>query len=378
MRRTLFMLLAVLFVARAAHAIDHTFAASLQADYAFAPENLRRPQTPPFDGATVELAAKLTADLSDHFSANVKMCFGCHGFETDMAYLDYRVADELNFRLGRFSPSFGAFNLRHDPANYRTSDKPLPYDMGRMLRLRDWNLGVLPSPFPDDGLEVNGTHWFGDRAQLDYAAYAVSGFKGSYSGFDLDFVQSRSGSYYYLDNNSVPSFGGRVALTIKLGERSDLTIGGSGMAGTFDQNRALWYQIWGADLVLRVGRTTLRAEWLMRRQDYDPDSLKLRYPVSDDDAFFVKHGAYVELEQPLAPRLDLIVRADGLLRLGDVLVTSALDKESAVGRLTLGVAVLVERHFRVKASTELWEFTDPDVNGVKTEASFHLGAVGTF
>ena len=67
-----------------------------------------------------------------------------------------------------------------------------------------------------------------------------------------------------------------------------------------------------------------------------------------------------------------------MLRVGDVPVDSPLDKVSAVGRATLGTAILVERHFRVKASAELWQFTDPDVRGVKTEMSFHLGAVGTF
>ena len=76
--------------------------------------------------------------------------------------------------------------------------------------------------------------------------------------------------------------------------------------------------------------------------------------------------------------LEALSAPDGMLRLGDVPVTSPLDKESAVGRLTLGTAVLVERHFRIKASSEVWQFTDPDVRGVKTEVSFHLGAVGTF
>lgn len=56
------------------------------------------------------------------------------------------LADELNFRVGRLTPAFGSFPLRHDPANHRTSDKPLPYDMGRMLRFREWNEGVLPAP----------------------------------------------------------------------------------------------------------------------------------------------------------------------------------------------------------------------------------------
>jgi len=191
-------------------------------------------------------------------------------------------------------------------------------------------------------------------------------------------VQSRSGSYYYVDNNSIPSFGGRLALTIKLGDKSDLTIGASGMAGTFDPKGELWYMIFGGDISLRVGRTTLRAEWLARRQQYDPDSFALRYAVDDDDAWFMKQGAYVELEQPLTPNLDLIVRADGMVRAGDVPVDSPLDHLSAVGRATVGIAVLAERHLRFKASSELWEFTDPDVNGVKTEFSFHLGAVATF
>ena len=373
------LLFLLLFLgARRAEAIDHTFAASAQADYAFAPEDYRRPGNPQFDGATLELSMKLTADLSDHLSANVKVCFGCHGFEADMAYMDYRVADELNVRFGRFSPSFGAFNLRHDPANHRTSDKPLPYDMGRMLRLRDWNLGVLPAPFPNNGVEIDGTHWFGSSAQLDYATWAVTDFKGDYAGTDLDFLQSRSASYYYLGNNGIPTSGARLALTVKLGSRSDITFGASGQAGVFDPNRALWYVFWGGDATLRVGRTTIRAEYLARWEQFDPDSAALRFTTDDANAYFIKHGAYVELEQPLTRRVDFILRADGLLRVGDVSVLSALDTTSAVGRLTLGTAVLVERHLRLKASTELWEFTDPDVRGVKTEMSFHVGAVGTF
>ena len=43
--------------------------------------------------------------------------------------------DQVPF--GRFTPSFGDFPVRHDPANHRTNDKPLPYDMGRMLHIRD-------------------------------------------------------------------------------------------------------------------------------------------------------------------------------------------------------------------------------------------------
>src|SRR5690606_24769198 len=151
-----------------------------------------------------------------------KVCFGCHGFELGMAFADVRVSDELNFRVGRFNPSFGEFPIRHDPANHATVDKPLPYDMGRMLRLREWNMSVLPIPYVDNGIEVNATHWFGDSAQLDYSAYAVGGFRGSNDGTAFDFVQSRSAALYYVDNNRQPALGGRIALTVVPGD--DVTI----------------------------------------------------------------------------------------------------------------------------------------------------------
>ena len=178
---------------------------------------------------------KLSVDVNEHLSANVKVCVGCHGFEVDMAYFDLRAADELNFRLGRFSPSFGSFNLRHDPANQKLSDKPLPYDMGRMLRKTAWNNGVLPAPFPDNGAEINGTHWFGDGAQVDFAVFAVMGFKNDTDAHptDLNFAEAHVPNYF-VDNNGRPTTGARIALTIKTGEASDVSIGGSGLYGTYD------------------------------------------------------------------------------------------------------------------------------------------------
>ena len=223
-----------------ARALDRTFAGSVQLDEHLTPlDPSTNARTQVFQGFTAELSGKIAVDLSEHLSANVKICYGCHGFETDMAYLDLRVCDELNVRVGRFSPSFGAFNLRHDPANHKLADKPLPYDMGRMLRMRDWNLGVLPSPFPDNGVEVDGTHWFGERVSVDYAVYAVSGFKADQAALDLDFVQSHSGNLYYVDDNNLPAGGARLAMTFKLGPATDLTFGASGMVGTFDPENKL-------------------------------------------------------------------------------------------------------------------------------------------
>ena len=373
--------LAVALAPRRADAFDRNFAASAQLDYHFVPGSVdRRARSIVFDGMTVETAFKVAVDLSDHLSINAKICYGCHGVETDMLYLDYRVRDELNFRIGRFSPSFGNFNIRHDPANQRLSDKPLPYDMGRMLRLREWNMGVLPSPFPDNGLEISGTHWFGEKVQLDYAAYMVSGFKGDKTSTDLDFVQSRSGNLYYVDNNGRPSFGGRTAVTAKLGAAGDATLGASGMYGTFDPDNKRRYLILGTDLTFRIYRTNLRFEYLMRRQEMDvgdPSRFKYVVPAVGGD-FFVKHGAFAEIEQPLSKDVDLVGRVDGMYRVGNVLAASTLQARSAVLRYTLGTAFTIERGFRLKVSSEFWTFSDRGVENSHTAMSFHVGAVGTF
>jgi hypothetical protein len=381
--------LATMLVAISAHAADRNFAGSAQIDYHLVPThgfNLSEGQTGQygFDGATLEATAKVAVDVSDHLSANVKACFGCHGFELDMAYLDYRVADEFNVRAGRFSPSFGSFNLRHDVANHKLSDKPLPYDMGRMLRMRSWNMGVLPSPFPDNGLELNGTHWFGDRAQLDYAAYAVAGFRSADPHpLDIDFVRSRQP--YYVDNNGRPTVGARLAFTYKLGALSDVTLGASGMYGTYDGKNDLAYWIVGGDFVLRIHRTSLRMEYLARRTEIDtsdPSRLALPVNVPGNDAF-IKHGAYVELEQPLSRRVDLLGRVDGMYRVGNFAGPTGdealpLKRRSSVVRYTVGAYYAFEHGFRMKLSTELWHWSDEDDDGRAIEVGLHIAFVGTF
>jgi hypothetical protein len=382
----LFVLAAVLLAlldSRNAEAVERTFAGSAQIDYLAVPTargaNANAGTAGTFDGFTLEASLKVAVDLSEHLSANVKVCYGCHGFEADMAYFDLRAVDELNVRIGRFSPSFGSFNLRHDPANHKLSDKPLPYDMGRMLRRSTWNNGVLPSPFPDNGVELGGTHWFGERTQFDYALYGVMGFRqDGPNPTDLNFQASHLP--YYVDNNGRPTGGARLALTRKLGASSDLTFGASGMLGTYDAHNDLTYAILGGDFSLRIGRTSVRLEYLVRRQQMDtsnPGIFKYDLAPSGGD-FFTKHGAFFEIEQPLTQTIDVIARTDGMYRVGNVVQTSELTSKSSVLRETLGFAYAIERNFRLKTSGELWEFSDRDESGQRTAVGVHLGAVGSF
>ncbi len=380
------LLAAVLGLVSPARAIEHTFAGSAQVDYFAVPTqpdgdaNAGTGNT--MDGFTLEAAGKVSADITPHLSANVKLCFGCHGFELDMAYFDLRVVDELNFRVGRFSPSFGAFNLRHDPANQKLSDKPLPYDMGRMLRNTGWGYSVLPSPFPDNGAEIDGTHWFGSKAQLDYAGYAVAGFRTTGpNALDINFPLSHSFPYsYYVDNNARPAGGARVALTVRPTATSDLTLGTSGMGGTYDDQNKLTYIILGGDASLRIKRTNIRAEYLVRRTEFSTaDPSLLKYAISPNQGnYFMKHGAYVELEQPIIRDLDAVARVDGMARLGNVAAGSFLTDRSWMVRETLGLAYSIERNLRLKGSVEYYEFSEADASGNVRDLAFHLGVAGSF
>jgi hypothetical protein len=357
--------------------IQRNFVGSVQLDYLSIPTEPIAGDTA-LDGATAELSLKVGVDFSENISSNVKVCFACHGFEVGAAYFDLRVADELNFRVGRFTPSFGDFPVRHDPANHRTNDKPLPYDMGRMLHIRDWNMSILPAPWVDNGLEINGSHFFGELSQFDYAIYAVGGPRASADAVDFDFIQSRTPGLYYIDNNSTPTVGGRLSATFGFNSSAHLSLGGSGMVGNYDPDNELLFWLVGADLVLRTEPFIFRAEYLLRRTEMslglDPAS-RFRYGPGADgkyDPYFLKDGFYTELEIPLGD-VDLVGRWDGLRRLGNSLATSELRSESIMLRYTAALSYRLRAAMRLKLSSEYYDSSDFD-----DEVALHVGIASPF
>lgn len=295
----------------------YTIAGSIQLDYLAVPTD-RNARLTTLDGGTVELSLRLTKDFTKNTSASIKVCFACHGFEAGMGYVEIRAADELRVRVGRMTPSFGSFPQRHDPANHMSSDKPLPYDMGRMLRRNDWDEGILPAPWVDNGVEIAGTH-FWKGGQLDYAAFAISGPKGSPDAADFDFTLSRAPEQYYVDNNSEPSFGGRLSIALDVAEDVLLTVGASVMTGHYDPARKLGFAIAGVDAVVKLGKLYLRGEYLIRRTEMalgDDPATRFKYGPGSNGRFadyFLKDGFYVEGEVPLG-RLSVLARWDGLRR----------------------------------------------------------------
>jgi hypothetical protein len=357
--------------------LTRNFAGSIQLDYMAIPTEKTGRQVA-LDGATAEVSLKLAMDFTSKISANVKMCVACHGVEIGMAYFDLRVADEMNVRIGRFSPAFGEFPVRHDPANHRTSDKPLPYDMGRMLRMQEWNEGILPAPWVDNGIEVNGTHFFGKNVQADYAVYAISGPRAGADPLDFDFKQSRSGEAYYIDNNSRPVYGGQLVASV-VTDNTTWSAGASMMRGTYDPEHRLPFAIYGAHLVARINDVFFRAEVLTKKHKMslgDNPMERFRYGPGADgtfDPFVVKDGGYAELEIPAGPKLTLIFREDGLRRRGNVSMNSELRSDSALIRHTAGLAIVLRQSLRLKLSYEYYDFSD-----FEDETVLHVGIAGPF
>jgi len=369
-------LLAAVAPARADDDSGRTFAGSIQLDYLAVPTDAHARQTT-LDGATVELSLKLTKDFSKNMSATVKACFACHGFEAGMAFIELRAADELRVRVGRMTPAFGSFPLRHDPSNHQTSDKPLPYDMGRMIRRVEWNEGILPAPWVDNGIELSGTH-FWEGGQLDYAAYAMSGPKGGPDAADFDFILSRSPAQYYVDNNSQPMVGARVSAAIDLDDTDVLTLGASAMAGHYDPEAKLGFAIGGVDAVLQFAGIFVRAEYLVRATQMslggDPTS-RFKYGPGADGKYadyFVKDGFYAEVEAPIG-RFSLIGRWDGLRRIGNVLATDAMSSSASVLRYTGALAYRLTSGIRIKTSLEYYQFSD-----FANDVAIHLGIATPF
>jgi len=352
------------------------FAGSIQLDFLTVPTD-KKAREHTLDGATVELSLKMTKELTKDISANVKVCFACHGFEVGMAFVELRASDALRFRVGRMIPAFGGFPLRHDPANHMTSDKPLPYDMGRMVHRSEWNEGILPAPWVDNGAELGGTY-FWNGGQFDYAVYAVSGPKAGLNAADFDFQLSRSPDNYYVDNNSQPAIGGRLAGSVDLDANATLNLGASAMAGRYDPERRLGFAVAGADATLQLFGLYLRGEYLIRATEVavgDDPAARWKYgpaPGGTYAGYFTKDGFYGEAEVPVGP-ISIVGRWDGLRRKGNVLIGSALSSSASVYRYTGALAFRLQRGIRFKSSVEYYQFTD-----FPREIAIHLGMAAPF
>ncbi len=315
---------------------------------------------------------KISKDVNDDLVFSAKACIGCHGIDAEHVVLDWQPKAWFNVQFGRIAVPFGDFSNRVDPSSYRTASAPLVYDMGRMAygARSAMNLGVLPLPYVDTGALLYGVRWLGERLQLWYGIYGVSGLRGSN---DIDWMAMRSAPY--ADNNRVPAGGARLTLSYSPDPGSfigDASIGGSYTGGRYDKDATREYQAWAADATLRFGKLVLRGEYAARRTDLDPTA---SYPYALVDKWFLKEGFYGEAEVPVGKYLAAVYRYDELRRSGTPLPGSAaeLTRESKFVRHTGGLVLTPAQALYVKLSWELWRTTD-----FGEFQTYHAGMGGTF
>jgi hypothetical protein len=337
-----------------------------------ADESVVLPQSGPRDidpeaGIIGQFTLGASISLSRKLSIHATVCYGCHSLELDRAYGEYQFSDSLTFRLGRFAVPLGAFHDRYLPTNRDSPSQPLPYIMGMMPHEREFNLGVMPAPLVDNGASLSGSIWPNEDLQLGAEIYVVRGLEGQ--TVDFDYISSRQ----FPDNNREPSAGGRA--TANWGP---LAVGVSYLWGHYDPDRTLKYQVYGADIHLKVSEINIRAEFLHRNTDYFTGS------VGSPKGSFVKEGYSLEVDAPLTalPELRFFVMQDALSVRGIFLGSGGptatpgpdtTDNRNYIFRVAVGAAYTPVPGFTFKVAAERWNFSDfPDT------WVFHVGAVFMF
>jgi hypothetical protein len=309
-------------------------------------------------GAIVEWAIKPNVEVSDKVSMTARVCTSCHGITIDQAYVELRLRREVNLQAGRINVPFGDYYQRHDPASDALLSKPLPFEMGHMLRYQatQFNLGVLPMPYVDSGALLFGDVWIGEKTQIWYGVFGANGFR-SQNAQDFTFMDQVS-TAGFEDNNDRLSWGGRVALA-----RGDATLGGSWLQGQYDPAAAYDYRAWGVDGSARLRGFQLRAEYLERDTEVlDAGALRT----------LEKKGFYGQIETPAWKKLSAAWRIDGLLREGPSLGTDN-DESSGILRWSLCASFAPALEYAFRAQYEHWRFTDfADADVV------HVGLVVTY
>ncbi|HZN62513.1 MAG TPA: hypothetical protein VFC90_08925 [Planctomycetota bacterium] len=322
----------------------------------------------PEEGITGEYSLGATYHADKSFTVTVRACVGCHSFELQSAYFDWNVDPTWTVRAGRIPVPFGGFSRRTNPSHVESGTKPLPYIMGGMVRQEQFNMGIVPAPFIDNGAAVTGTFWVSRSATLSVETALVRGLKGFSP--DLDFEASRD----FEDSNGEPAVAARVLLTA-----DPFTTGASVTWGRYDANAELEYFMASVELQVRFGQWSLRLEGVMRDTEYfTPDA----FSAARDLETSRRQAYVVQLDGPVTDSWRVFVLHD-YMRVEDVFLGPAgpsavespltTDNSNATARVATGFVYSARAGLQVKASIEYWDPTD-----FETAIVFHLGVVAEY
>jgi hypothetical protein len=284
-------------------------------------------------------------------SANMRICWGCHELELEEANFQWNPWPWMQVKAGRMSVNAGSYNSRHDFGVRRTITKPLTRIMGNMPRQTEFNHGVLPAPYVDNGASLQFSY---NSALIGIQTewFILTGLKGT--GNDIDFVRSRQ----FRDTNGEPSLGGRLGVDLPF-----VSLNFSYLWGNYDPNSRRSYQVVSADARIRAGPITLEGEFAFRETEYtDPDS-------KGGENEFYKYGWWAQLTWNILEPLFVTAMVDTLYVKNMFLATfgptpveslaiAGTDDNHRIVRIVGGVGYTPWGGIMVRVNAEYWEFSD--------------------
>jgi hypothetical protein len=280
-------------------------------------------------------------------SATVRTCWGCHDLALEEASFQWQPWDFMTVRAGRLSVNAGGAATRHDFAGRRTITKPLTRIMGNMPRQREFNHGVLPMPYVDNGVSVGAGHYFG-RFGIHGEAMVLKGLQGF--GPDIDFIASRR----FRNNNREPALAARMTF-----DAPHVSTTVFYTWGKYDADARRSYHIASADTRIRAGPLTIEAEFAARQTEFtDPDGDK-------DD--FLKYGWWARGTWQVIEPLYLVGAVDAMYVRGIFLsnngpttneALAVADDNNRVVRYTVGAGFTLPGGVMLRATGEYWDFSD--------------------
>lgn len=161
------------------------------------------------------------AQVSDfvRFAAELEFEEGTEEILLEFAAIDFMIHRAFAFRAGMLLSPIGRFNLSHDSPLNEFTDRPLVSTELFGVALSEPGLGAL------------GTLPVGTTGRVTYEAYLVNGFHDGVVNDAPEGTRIPSGRSNVEDNNSAPSFVGRLSWSPSLA----LELGLSGHTGPYNE-----------------------------------------------------------------------------------------------------------------------------------------------
>lgn len=135
------------------------------------------------------------------FFGEIEFKDGGREISLEMAQLDFKIINELNFRGGIILPPLGRFNVNHDSPRYDFAKRPLVSTV------------IIPSTLSELGFGFFGNIFSNNERRLNYKVYLTNGFNDGV-------ILNNAGSTRFIggvpslvgDNNALPAYTGRIGV----------------------------------------------------------------------------------------------------------------------------------------------------------------------